>query len=61
MHRLSLNIRKRQLKFQPSETLNSYPIYIKTAQTHSQFKTAFYEWKLDGYSNSTLNFAPNMF
>ena len=54
-------IGKRQLKCQPSKTWNSYPIYIKTTETHSQFKTAFYEWKLDGYTSSTLNFAPNMF
>ena len=43
-------IGKRQLKCQPSKTWNSYPIYIKTTETHSQFKTAFYEWKLDGYT-----------
>ena len=54
-------IGKRQLKCQPSKTWNSYPIYMKTTQTHSQFKTAFYEWKLDGYSSTTLNFAPNIF
>lgn len=54
-------IGKRQLKCQPSKTWNSYPTYIKTTETHSQFKTAFYEWKLDGYTSSTLNFAPNMF
>ena len=54
-------IGKRQLKCQPSKTLNSYPIYMKTTQTRSQFKTAFYKWKLDGYSSGTLNFAPNMF
>ena len=54
-------IGKRQLKCEPSKTWNSYRIYIKTTKTHSQFKTAFYEWKLDGYTSSTLNFAPNMF
>ena len=54
-------IGRRQLKCQPSKTWNNYPNYIKSTETHSQFKTAFYEWKLDGYSSSTLNFAPNMF
>ena len=53
---------KQQLKCQPSKTWNSYSIYMKTTQTHSQFKIAFYEWKLDEYTSSTLNFAPpNMF
>ena len=54
-------IGRRQLKCQPSKTWNNYPNYIKSTETRSQFKTAFYEWKLDGYSSSTLNFAPNMF
>ena len=31
-------IGKRQLKCQLSKTWNSYPIYMKTTQTHSQFK-----------------------
>ena len=55
------SIGKRQIKCQTSQTWNNYPDYIKSTQTHSQFKTAFYEWKLDGYDESTLNFAPNMF
>ena len=54
-------IGKRQLKCQPSLQWNMYPNYIKSTETHSEFKTAFYEWKLEGYSESTLNFAPNMF
>ena len=55
------SIGKRQLKCQPSQTWNKYPSYMKDTQTHSQFKTAFYEWKIEGYADSTLNFAPNMF
>ena len=38
---------------------NILPYYIK--ETHSQFKTAFYEWKIKGYADSTLTFALNMF
>ena len=34
---------------------------FESTEPNSQFKTAFYEWKLDEYSSSTLNFAPNMF
>ena len=55
------SIGKRQLKCQPSNTWNKYPSYIKTTETHSQFKTAFYEWKLESYNESSLNFAPNMY
>ena len=54
-------IGKRQLKCQPSQTWNNYPEYIRSTETHGQFKTAFYEWKLESYTSSTLNFAPNMF
>ena len=54
-------IGKRQLKCQPSQTWNNYPEYIRSTETHDQFKTAFYEWKLEIYTSSTLNFAPNIF
>ena len=54
-------IGKRQLKCHPSQNWNNYPEYLRTTETHSQFKKAFYEWKLEGYSSSTLNFAPSMF
>ena len=53
-------IGKRQLKCQPSQTWNKYPEYIKCTETHSQFKSAFFEWKLESYCDSTLNFAKNM-
>ena len=33
---------------------------IKNTESHSQFKTAYYEWRRDGYSSSILNFAPNI-
>ena len=49
-----------ELKSQPLQNWNSYPEYLKNTETHSQFKKAFYEWKLEGYS-STLNIAPSMF
>ena len=51
----------RQLKCEPSQTWNKYPEYLRNTETHSQFKTAFYELKLESYTTSTLNFAPNMF
>ena len=54
-------IGKRQLKCEPSQTWNKYPEYFRSTETHSQFKTAFYELKLESYTSSTLNFAPNMF
>ena len=54
-------IGKRQLKCEPSQTWNKYPEYLRNTETHSQFKTAFYELKLESYTTSTLNFAPNMF
>ena len=53
-------IGKRQIKCKPSQNWNNYPEYIRLTQTHSQFKTAFFEWKLESYCNSTLNFAQNM-
>ena len=37
---------KRQLKCQPSKTWNKYPEYLKSTETNSKFKTAFYESKL---------------
>ena len=40
-------IGKRQLKSQPSQTCNTYPNLIKSSETHSEFKKAFYEWKLE--------------
>ena len=52
---------KRQLKFQLSQTRNKYPEYLRNIETHSHFKTAFYESKLESYTTSTLNFAPHMF
>ena len=55
------SIGKRQLKCLPSRTWNKYPDYMKFTKTHSQFKTAFFEWKLESYGNSTLNFGQNMF
>ena len=40
---------KRPLKdlCQHLQTWNNYPEYIKSTETHGQFKTAFYEWKLE--------------
>ena len=54
-------IGKRQFKCEPSQTWKKYPEYLRNTETHSQFKTAFYELKLESYTTSTLNFAPNMF
>ena len=54
-------IGKQQHKCQPSQNWNNYPEYSRTTKTHSHFKKAFYEWKLKGYSSSTLKFAPDMF
>ena len=54
------SIGKRQLKCQPSQIWNKYPNYIKDTETHSEFKLAFFEWKLESYASSTLNFAQNM-
>ena len=51
------SIGKYQLKCQPSDHWNKLPQVIRQQPTHSQFKTAFYEWKLLGYHSSTLNFA----
>ena len=37
---------KYQLKYQPSDNWNKLPQEIRQQPTHSQFKTALYEWKL---------------
>ena len=52
---------KRQLKCQPSQTWNKCPEYLENTETHSKFKTAFYESKRESYTTSTLKFAPHMF
>ena len=57
----NISIGKRQLKCKPSQTWSEYPSNIKDTPAHSQFKTAFYECKIEGYADITLNFAPNMF
>ena len=51
----------RQIKCQPSKKFNHLPTAIQTCQSHSSFKTLFYDWKLSSYEDSVLNFAPNMF
>ena len=48
---------KYQLKCQPSDHWNKVPQEICQQPTHSQFKTAFYEWNLLRYHSSTLTFA----
>ena len=60
-HQFYTREKKRQLKFQLSQTRNKYPEYLRNIETHSHFKTAFYESKLESYTTSTLNFAPHMF
>ena len=52
---------KKVKRCQPSQTWNNYPEYIRSTETYGQFKTDFYELKLESYTSSTLNFAPNMF
>ena len=47
-------IGKLQLKFQLSQTQDKYPEYLRSTKTHSQFKTAFYESKLQ--SDTTPRF-----
>ena len=54
-------IGKRLLKCNASKVFNNLPRNITLQETHGEFKNEFYNYKLDSYKKSTLNFDPTMF
>ena len=56
-----LPIARRLLKCNASKDWNNLPRDVTLQPTHGEFKSKFYEYKLDSYKDSSLNFAPNMF
>ena len=54
-------IARRLMKCNASKDWNNLPRDITLQPTHGEFKSKFYDYKLESYKDSTLNFAPNMF
>ena len=54
-------IGNRLLKCNASRDWNRLPTKVTHQPTHGEFKNEFYNFKLRSYTDSTLNFAPNMF
>ena len=54
-------IGNRLLKCNASKQWNNLPKNIILRNTHGEFKSEFYNFKLSSYKDSTLNFASNMY
>ena len=54
-------IGNRLLVCNASRDWNSLPTNLTQQPTHGEYKNDFYNSKLPSYTDSTLNFAPNMF